>query len=145
MGAVVGLRGSTPASFFEVGKPVAGDTVLVTAASGAVGAVVGQLGKINGCRVIGTAGTPEKVAYVEHELGFDACIDYLAWFEDAYFLFTVPIFDASLARRNTNPRPTTYRRGWTSCAQTASTSTGTTWAGRLPTPRSIGSRCSVGR
>ena len=55
---------------------MAGDTVLVTAASGAVGAVVGQLGKINGCRVIGTAGTPEKVAFVEQELGFDACINY---------------------------------------------------------------------
>ena len=74
---VLGMPGLTAYfGFFEVGKPVAGDTVLVTAASGAVGAVVGQLGKINGCRVIGTAGTPEKVAYVEHELGFDACIDY---------------------------------------------------------------------
>jgi NADPH-dependent curcumin reductase CurA len=74
---VLGMPGLTAYfGFFEVGKPVAGDTVVVTAASGAVGAVVGQLGKINGCRVIGVAGSAEKVAYVEHELGFDACINY---------------------------------------------------------------------
>ncbi len=61
---------------FEICKPVAGDTVVVTAASGAVGAVVGQLAKINGCRVIGVAGWKEKVDYGVDELGFDTGINY---------------------------------------------------------------------
>ncbi len=58
--------------------PQAGETVVVTAASGAVGSVVGQLARFVGCRVVGVAGGPEKCAYVTGELGFDACIDYKA-------------------------------------------------------------------
>ena len=54
------------------------DTVVVSAASGAVGQVVGQLAKIHGCRVVGIAGGPRKCAYCVDELGFDACIDYKA-------------------------------------------------------------------
>ncbi len=54
----------------------AGETVVVSAASGAVGSVVGQLAKAKGCRVVGLAGGAEKCAYVREELGFDACIDY---------------------------------------------------------------------
>jgi NADPH-dependent curcumin reductase CurA len=54
----------------------AGETVVVSAASGAVGSVVGQLAKAKGCRVVGLAGGADKCAYVEGELGFDACIDY---------------------------------------------------------------------
>lgn len=74
---ILGMPGLTAYhGLFEVGKPVAGDTVVVTAASGAVGAVVGQLAKRNGCRVIGVAGSQEKVDYVVDELGFDAAIDY---------------------------------------------------------------------
>jgi NADPH-dependent curcumin reductase CurA len=57
-------------------EPRAGETVLVSAASGAVGSVVGQLAKIAGCRAIGIAGGAEKCRYVTEELGFDACIDY---------------------------------------------------------------------
>jgi hypothetical protein len=57
-------------------EPKAGETVLVSAASGAVGSVVGQLAKIAGCRAIGIAGGAEKCGYVTEELGFDACIDY---------------------------------------------------------------------
>jgi len=53
-----------------------GQTISVTAASGAVGGVVGQLAKAKGCRAIGVAGGPEKCRYVVDELGFDACIDY---------------------------------------------------------------------
>ena len=56
--------------------PKAGETVVVSAASGAVGGVVGQLAKARGCRVVGIAGGPDKCAYVVDELGFDACIDY---------------------------------------------------------------------
>jgi NADPH-dependent curcumin reductase CurA len=52
--------------------------VVVSAASGAVGGVVGQLAKARGCRAVGIAGGPEKCAYVTDELGFDACIDYKA-------------------------------------------------------------------
>ena len=60
----------------EICKPKAGETVLVSAASGAVGSVVGQLAKMSGCRAVGIAGGPEKCAYVRDELGFDACIDH---------------------------------------------------------------------
>ncbi len=58
--------------------PKTGETVAVSAASGAVGGVVGQLAKRAGCRVVGIAGGPEKCAYVSGELGFDACVDYKA-------------------------------------------------------------------
>jgi hypothetical protein len=57
-------------------RPKAGETVLVSAASGAVGSVVGQLAKLAGCRAIGIAGGQEKCEYVVSELGFDACIDH---------------------------------------------------------------------
>ena len=62
----------------EVGQPKAGETVVVSAASGAVGSVVGQIAKIKGCRAVGIAGGPAKCRYVTQELGFDACIDYKA-------------------------------------------------------------------
>ena len=74
---VLGMPGLTAYhGLFEVAKPVAGDTVVVTAAAGAVGAVVGQLAGHAGCRVIGVAGSAEKVDYVVDELGFDAAINY---------------------------------------------------------------------
>jgi NADPH-dependent curcumin reductase CurA len=60
----------------EIGQPKSGETVVVSAASGAVGSVVGQLAKAWGCRVVGIAGGPEKCGYVTRELGFDACVDY---------------------------------------------------------------------
>jgi NADPH-dependent curcumin reductase CurA len=59
-------------------EPRAGETVVVTAASGAVGSVVGQLAKSQGCRVVGVAGGAAKSRYVTDELGFDACVDYKA-------------------------------------------------------------------
>jgi NADPH-dependent curcumin reductase CurA len=62
----------------EVGQPKAGETVVVSAASGAVGSVVGQIAKIKGCRAVGIAGGPDKCRYVTEELGFDACVDYKA-------------------------------------------------------------------
>ena len=62
----------------RVGKPKSGETIVVSAASGAVGTVVGQLGKEYGCRVIGIAGGPEKCSFVKDELKFDHCIDYKA-------------------------------------------------------------------
>ena len=62
----------------EIGQPKAGETVVVSAASGAVGSLVGQIAKIKGCHVVGLAGGPDKCAYVTNELGFDACIDYKA-------------------------------------------------------------------
>ncbi|WP_422648702.1 Enoyl reductase (ER) domain-containing protein [Cupriavidus sp. H18C1] len=58
--------------------PKAGETVVVSAASGAVGSVVGQLAKMAGCRAVGIAGGKEKCDYVVNELGFDACVDYKA-------------------------------------------------------------------
>jgi NADPH-dependent curcumin reductase CurA len=62
----------------EIGQPKAGETVVVSAASGAVGSVVGQLAKRWGCRAVGIAGGQEKCDYVKRELGFDACVDYKA-------------------------------------------------------------------
>jgi NADPH-dependent curcumin reductase len=62
----------------DVGQPKAGETVVVSAASGAVGSVVGQIAKIKGCRAVGIAGGAEKCRYVTQELGFDACVDYKA-------------------------------------------------------------------
>ncbi|HEU4978568.1 MAG TPA: NADP-dependent oxidoreductase [Solirubrobacteraceae bacterium] len=60
----------------EIGKPQPGETVVVSAAAGATGSVVGQIAKIRGCRVIGIAGGPEKCALLTGELGFDGAIDY---------------------------------------------------------------------
>jgi NADPH-dependent curcumin reductase CurA len=62
----------------EIGKPAAGETVVVAAASGAVGSVVGQIARIKGARAVGIAGGPDKCRYVTEELGFDACIDHRA-------------------------------------------------------------------
>ena len=62
----------------DLGQPKPGETVLVSAASGAVGSVVGQLAKLWGCRALGIAGGAEKCAYVKDELGFDDCFDYKA-------------------------------------------------------------------
>jgi NADPH-dependent curcumin reductase CurA len=60
----------------DVGQPKAGETVVVSAAAGAVGSVVGQIAKIKGCRVVGIAGGSDKCKYVVDQLGFDAAIDY---------------------------------------------------------------------
>lgn len=60
----------------DAGQPKAGETVVVSGAAGAVGAVVGQIAKIKGCRVVGIAGGAEKCRYLVEELGFDAAIDY---------------------------------------------------------------------
>ena len=60
----------------RIGQPEPGDTVVVSGAAGAVGSVVGQIARINGCRVIGTAGGPDKCAAIVNEFGFDAAIDY---------------------------------------------------------------------
>lgn len=74
---VLGMPGLTAYhGLLQVGQPRPGDTVLVSAASGAVGGVVGQLAKMNGCRAIGTVGTDEKVEYIVDELGYDAAINY---------------------------------------------------------------------
>ncbi|MDP2139443.1 MAG: NADP-dependent oxidoreductase [Gammaproteobacteria bacterium] len=76
---VVGMPGRTAYfGLLELGKPVAGETLVVAAASGAVGSVVGQMAKILGLRAIGIAGGADKCRYVKEELGFDACIDYKA-------------------------------------------------------------------
>jgi NADPH-dependent curcumin reductase len=75
----LGMPGVTAyVGLLDIGQPKEGETVVVSAASGAVGAVVGQLAKIAGCRAIGIAGGTEKSRYVVEELGFDACIDYKA-------------------------------------------------------------------
>ena len=76
---VLGMPGMTAYSgLLEIGKPQAGETVVVSAASGAVGSVVGQIAKIKGARAVGIAGGPDKCRYVTDELGFDACVDHRA-------------------------------------------------------------------
>ena len=74
---VLGMPGMTAyMGLLEIGKPAAGETVVVAAASGAVGSVVGQIARIKGAYVVGIAGGPEKCRYVTEELGFNACIDH---------------------------------------------------------------------
>jgi NADPH-dependent curcumin reductase len=74
---VLGMPGMTAYfALLDIGKPKPGETVLVSAAAGAVGQVVGQIARLKGCRVIGIAGGAEKCAYITRELGFDAAIDY---------------------------------------------------------------------
>jgi NADPH-dependent curcumin reductase CurA len=76
---VLGMPGVTAwYGLHQICAPKPGETLVVSAASGAVGAVVGQLGKLAGCRVAGIAGGRAKCDYVTQELGFDACIDYKA-------------------------------------------------------------------
>ena len=101
----------------KICAPKPGETVVVSAASGAVGSVVGQLAKAHGCYAVGVAGGPEKCAYVVEELGFDACIDYKAHMTPASLLAAFEahtprgvdacfenvggaVFDATLLRMN---------------------------------------------
>jgi hypothetical protein len=115
---VLGMPGMTAYSgLLEIGKPQAGETVVVSAASGAVGSVVGQIAKIKGARAVGIAGGPDKCRYVKDELGFDECVDHRAGdFPDrlkaacpkgidVYFENVgVPVFDAVLPLFNTFAR-----------------------------------------
>ncbi len=72
---VLGHTGLTAFVMVDMGRPRAGETVVVSAAAGAVGSVAGQLAKIRGARVVGIAGGPERCAHVVNDLGFDACVD----------------------------------------------------------------------
>lgn len=74
---VLGMPGMTAyVGLFDIGQPKPGETVFVSAASGAVGSLVGQLARQHGCRVVGSAGNAEKVEWLTGELGFDAAFDY---------------------------------------------------------------------
>jgi NADPH-dependent curcumin reductase CurA len=97
----------------QIGRPRPGETVLVSAASGAVGSVVGQLARLAGCRAVGVAGGPAKCEYVVKELGFDACVDHRSEDFRAAFKAATPagvdvdfenvggaVFDAALGRMN---------------------------------------------
>jgi NADPH-dependent curcumin reductase CurA len=111
---VLGMPGVTAwYGLTKIGKPKASETVLVSAAAGAVGSVVGQLAKIAGCRAVGVAGGQAKCDYVVRELGFDACVDYKSpSFKDDFKKATPDridfdfenvggaVFDAALARMN---------------------------------------------
>jgi NADPH-dependent curcumin reductase CurA len=116
---VLGMPGRT--AYFgttEVARPQAGETFVVTGAAGAVGSVAGQIAGLNGARTVGFAGSDEKVAFVEDELGFDACINYEATDDyraaldeaapdgvDAYFdNVGGPITDAVFTRLNVDAR-----------------------------------------
>jgi NADPH-dependent curcumin reductase CurA len=77
--SVLGMPGMTAyVGLLDIGQPKPGETVVVSAASGAVGSVVGQIAKIKGCRAVGIAGSLAKCQYVVDELGFDACVNYKA-------------------------------------------------------------------
>ena len=115
---VLGMPGMT--AYFglkEIGQPKAGETVVVSAASGAVGSVAGQLARLWGSRAVGIAGGAAKCDYVRKELGFDACIDYKAGDLSAALKEACPegvdvyfdnvggeIFDTLLARMNLHAR-----------------------------------------
>ncbi len=73
----LGMPGRTAyIGMMNIGCPKKGETLVVSAASGAVGSVVGQIGKIHGCHVVGVVGNQEKSTYVKDELGFDHCLNY---------------------------------------------------------------------
>ena len=77
--SVLGMTGVTAHyGLLKLTNPQPGETVVVTAASGAVGSVVGQIARLKGCRVVGIAGGADKCRYVTEELGFDVCVDYRA-------------------------------------------------------------------
>jgi len=115
---ILGMPGMT--AYFglkEIGQPRPGETLVVSAASGAVGSVVGQLAKLWGCRAVGIAGGAAKCDYVKRELGFDACVDYKAGDLAAALKDACPkgvdvyfdnvggsIFDTLLARMNLHSR-----------------------------------------
>ena len=110
----VGMPGMTAwYGLTQIMQPKAGETIVVSAASGAVGSVVGQLARQRGCRAVGIAGGAAKCAYVVNQLGFDACIDYKAGNLQADLAAATPngidavfenvggtIFDACIARMN---------------------------------------------
>ncbi len=74
---IMGMPGFTAyMGLLDIGEPKPGDTIVVAAATGPVGATVGQIGKLKGCRVVGIAGGEEKCRYAKEELGFDECIDH---------------------------------------------------------------------
>jgi NADPH-dependent curcumin reductase CurA len=74
---VLGMPGMTAyMGLLEIGQPQSGETVVVAAATGAVGSIVGQIARLKGCRVVGIAGSTEKCEYALNELGFDACLNY---------------------------------------------------------------------
>ncbi len=76
---ILGMPGMTAyAGLLEIGKPKPGETVVVAAASGAVGSLVGQIAKIKGARVVGVAGGADKCRHVKETLGFDECLDHRA-------------------------------------------------------------------
>lgn len=76
---VMGMPGFTAyMGLLDIGQPKAGETLVVAAATGPVGATVGQIGKIKGCRVVGIAGGEEKCRYAKQVLGFDECLDHKA-------------------------------------------------------------------
>ena len=115
---VLGMPGFTAyMGLLDIGQPKAGETVVVAAASGAVGSVVGQIAKLQGCRVVGIAGGAEKCRYVVEVLGFDACIDHRALDLPAQLAAACPagidvyfenvggaVFDAVLPLLNTGAR-----------------------------------------
>lgn len=76
---VLGMPGMTAyTGLLNIGQPKAGETLVVAAASGPVGSLVGQIGKLKGCRVVGIAGGADKVRYLREELGFDVALDHKA-------------------------------------------------------------------
>lgn len=75
--SVLGMTGATAYfGLLDIGKPKEGETVVVSAAAGAVGSIVGQIAKIKGCHVVGIAGSDEKCHHLVKDFGFDACINY---------------------------------------------------------------------
>ena len=77
--SVFGVTGLTAyVGLADIGKPKPGETVVVSGAAGGVGSIAGQIAKLQGCRVVGIAGSPEKCRWVTEDLGFDECIDYRA-------------------------------------------------------------------
>ena len=148
---VLGMLGLTAyAGMILQGDPKPGDTVVVSAASGGVGQIAGQLARLKGARVVGIAGRPEKCRYVIDELGYDACISHLSptfaddlraacpagvdvYFENvggAVFAGVLPLFIRAATRARPSVRPPKR-----AASRSATFSSGTMW--RSTTTRSL--------
>ena len=118
--SVYGIAGLTAYfGLIDVGRPQAGETVVVSAAAGSVGSLVGQIAKIKGCQVVGIAGGAEKCRWLIEHLGFDAAADYKDGGLFKALRAAAPKGDRRLfrqrRRRRSRSLPAPYERAWAHC------------------------------
>jgi len=116
--SVYGIAGLTAYfGLLDVGRPQADETVVVSAAAGSVGSIVGQIAKIKGCQLVGIAGGAEKCRWLTEHLGFDAAVDYKdgGLFKALRAAAPKGIDVRQRRRRRSRSMPAAYERAWTHC------------------------------